>query len=439
MKHKCPPPGPSYFSYMGEMVSDRLQYCYELMEDYGDIVKVPAFTRSYLVNSADFLKYILKENPDNYLKGGLGFKPIRMCLGNGLLMTEGANWRNRRRQFAPFFQPKHFSDYIEPICSLTHRHLQNWQSQFSGTHQSFDIYQAIMALVFEVTLKIFYNQNISASTLDKVLTAIYYKHAYATSLPNMLPWFPSISYFRYRKVAKFLDSFIENIISNAKKKPNDHFLVDKILNAKNLQGDPLEASVIFDEVVTFLMTGHETTGTALGWTLKLIAQYPEIQNQIKQELKAVCGDGAISISQLEQLKYTQAVFLESLRLYPPIWITLRVCQQDDYLGDYFIKKNTNLFISPYTLHRRSLYWEDALKFKPERHLPDYEKQPPEFAFIPFLKGPRGCIAGAFAMKEAVLILAVLMQNLTLKLDEDHPLDFEHIISLKPKYGIKVFL
>lgn len=443
MSKKNTPKGPSYLSYMFEMVTDRLNYCCELMEDYGDIVKVPAFKRSYMINNANMIKYVLKENPENYLKGGLGFQPIQRCLGNGLLMQQGAEWRARRKQFTPVFQPKNIAHYSNSIQTITQKYLNTLQACHAGKDNSVDISTVIMSIVYEITLDIFCDQSIDEKSLKHILSAVNFEHHYSTSLPHLVPWLPTPSYWRYKKARTVLKTHIDTVIDATRKQPNSQTttqnLAHKILTATHADGSPLSEQDIFDEMKTFLMTGHETSGTAIVWAMKLLAEHPEAQSKVKQELATVLQGRAPSYEDIEKLPYTKAFFEETLRLYPPIWITQRICQEDDYIGEYFISKGSTIIICPYTLHRRECYWENPLEFVPERHLPNATDKPPPFSFIPFMGGPRICIAHHFASMECLLIIAMIMQRFELNLDEDYAIELEHIISLKSKNGIHVTL
>jgi cytochrome P450 len=424
---------------MFEMVTDRLNYCSELMEDYGDIVKVPAFKKSYMINDAEMIKYVLKENPENYLKQGLGFKSVQRCLGNGLIMQQGEEWRQRRKHYAPVFQPKHIAHYSNTIQKFTQKHLNKMRELYADSNESFDISSVVMSIVYEIALDVFCQQSIDEQSLLKILDAINFEHRYSTSLHNLVPWLPTFNYWRYKKARSVLQTHIETLINTAKNQSDSQDLLHKILTASHADGSPLSEQNIFDEVKTFLMTGHETSGTAIAWSMKVLAEHPEVQKKMKQELAKVLQGRAPCYEDIAKLPYTKAVFDETLRLYPPIWMTSRICQEDDYIGDYFIAKGTTIIISPYTVHRRECYWEKPDEFIPERHLAHTENKPPMFAFIPFLGGPRVCIAHHFAAMECVLIIAMVMQQFELNLDEDYPVESEHIISLKPRNGIYVKL
>lgn len=435
------PPGPSYFSSaLLEVADDTLSSFLELMEDYGDIVKVPSvpsIASVYLINNADMLKYILKDNAENYIREGIYSKPLQALLGNGLLQLQGDEWRKRRKSLAPTFQPKNIAAFVPVMHRIANMHFEAWDKNYlSGS--SFDISQETMKIAYRIALLAFFGQEVEEQQLKKLLQAIHVVHTFAMKIAPTFFWLPTPKLWRYFQARKFVYAHINNIIQFGRENPSDNFL-NVLLHTSDANNNPLSEQEIFDEVRTFLMTGHETSATAIAWAMYLLSEHPEVQQKLKEELRTTLAGRDPELTDLVNLPYTQAVFNETIRLFPPIWGTNRVCQADDKIGDYFIRKKSIIIICPYTLHRREIYWQDPLAFKPERHLIDSEKKPPQFAFIPFGGGPRSCIASHFATMESVMIIAMIMQRYTIRLDKDHPIELAPLISLKPRYGIKVFL
>ncbi len=438
MVKKKTPQGPSIFSLAGEFVGNKLNFYLELMEDYGDIVKLPFLSRTYLVNNAEMLKYILKDNPENYIRKGFVLRPLQLTLGNGLLKLVGAEWRKRRKSFSPTFQPKNIEHFSPFIQSITTTALQEWEKKFISNNLSVDINHAVLKIVYQVALKALFGQTTDENTIETIMAAINYENHFSMGFSSFFPWLPTLGVIRYRRAKTVLQKHINSLIEFGKQHPEDNFL-KTLLHTSKADDSPLSEQDIFDEAKTFLMTGHETSGTAIAWAMYLVAERPEIQQKLKQELQTVLAGRLPDYDDLVNLPYTHAVFNESIRLFPPIWTTGRVCLEDDYIGEYFIRKNSKIIICPYTLHRRELYWDNPLEFQPERHLSESAKDRPMFAFIPFGGGPRICIASHFATMECVMIIAMIMQRYTIRLDENYPIELEPLISLKPKFGINVFV
>lgn len=439
MNRKNKPKGPSYFSFIAEPVSDRIDYFFELMEDYGDIVKVPTFNRGYLINNAEMIKYVLKDNPENYLRGSMTVKPMEVFLGKGLIMLNGEEWHRRRKAYAPRFTPKHVAQFDTVMQQVTNKWLDYWQESKLGQNESVDISHEVMKIAYQLAVNLLFQQDVSEENIEKALRAIYIDNRYSVSILGIAPWLPTPKSWRYRTARNCLAQQINGFIAEARNNPKPDSFLNLVLQGTHANGAPLTEQAIFDEVKTFLLTGHETTGSVISWSLKLLAEHPEAQKKIKAELAEVLQGRVPNHSDLINLPYTRGVFEESMRLYPPIWLTARICQKDDYIGDYFIKKGSTVLICPYTVHRRECYWDKPLEFIPERHFKDAKNKPPAFALIPFGGGPRLCIASHFANLEAMIIIAMIMQHFEISLDEDTPTKIKHLITLKPKNGIYVNL
>ncbi len=434
MKKKLPK-GPSYFSFMLEAAPDRLQYYCELMEDFGGIVKVPCYDRGYLINDAEMIKQVLKQKPDIYLRTGARTKPMARFLGKGILMLNGSQWRTRRLAMAPFFTPTRILNYVNTIQQVTEKRLAMLADKPQNTGDYIDFSHEIMKVTYEIAVEAFFKQNLSETEIENALQAIYLDNRYSASFPGLWPNIPTLSGMRYRKARSILKQHIEDILQNARENPHTDSLINKILTLENEDGSKLSEVEIYDEAKTFLMTGHETTGSTLGFAFKLLSENPDIQDKARCEIKRVIGSKPPEFEDLKNLPYTRGIFEEAIRLYPPIWLTPRVNQVDDYLGEYFIPKNSTILISPYTLHRRQCYWEQPLDFIPERHFCDTYAKPPPFAFLPFGAGPRVCVAGHFAPVESIIIIAMVLQRFELTIHPEHHVGVEHIVTLKPKNGV----
>ncbi len=183
-----------------------------------------------------------------------------------------------------------------------------------------------------------------------------------------------------------------------------------------------------------MLAGHETTANALSWTWMLLAQHPQVERKLWDELKTL--DGLPTVEDVPRLQYTNMVIKESMRLYPPVSLFGREAVEDYQLDDYQIPAGCSVMMSQWVMHRHPKYFDNSEEFIPERW-DDLEKRLPRGVYIPFGDGPRICIGKGFAMMEAVLILASIAQKYKLKLVEDHPIVPQPSITLRPEHGIKV--
>jgi cytochrome P450 len=213
-------------------------------------------------------------------------------------------------------------------------------------------------------------------------------------------------------------------------------LLQILLDARDPEtGARLSDRALRDEAVTFIFAGYETTATALAWTVYLLLRHPEIGRRVDDELAQALGGRAPRHEQLDRLPYTMSVFKESMRLYPPVWGTIREAQEDDLLGGQIVKKGT--FVAPilYLIHRDPRYWDRPEEFWPDRFL-KAEPAKHKYAYLPFAIGPRVCIGQAFALQEAMAILSVLLSRLRFELETSDVRPVA-MITLKPDRPIIV--
>jgi cytochrome P450 len=192
-------------------------------------------------------------------------------------------------------------------------------------------------------------------------------------------------------------------------------------------------------VLTFLIAGHETTALALTWTWHLLAQHPEVERKLHQELDRVLGGRVPEFADLPALTYTERVIKESMRLYPPAWSLARTVISDFELRGYRIPAGANVVMSQWIMHRHPSYFPEPEKFAPDRWSPAKAQKLPRFAYFPFGGGPRQCIGSSFAMMEATLLLATIAQSFRLRAIPDHPVVPIPSFTLRPKHGIRMML
>jgi len=208
-----------------------------------------------------------------------------------------------------------------------------------------------------------------------------------------------------------------------------------LMNARDEDGSGMSDKQLRDEVLTFLLAGHETTALALSWTFHLLGQSPEVEEKLHAELHQVMGGRAPEFSDLQALPYTDRVIKESMRLYPPAWSLARTAIADFELRGYTIPAGANIVMSQWIMHHDPKYFNDPAKFNPDRWLDPAMQKLPRFAYFPFGGGPRQCIGNSFAMMEAVLLLATIALRFRLRPVPGHPVVAVPSFTLRPKHGI----
>ena len=195
---------------------------------------------------------------------------------------------------------------------------------------------------------------------------------------------------------------------------------------------------IRDECLTLFLAGHETTANALTFTFYLLSQNPQAEEKLHQELDEVLNGRIPVMEDYGKLKYTEAVFAEAMRLYPPAWAIGRLAIEDHNFGGYEIPKGSLALISPYITQRDKRFWENADEFIPERWFTQSVKEAGQkFIYFPFSRGVRSCIGESFAWTEGVLLIAVLMQKWKLRLMPEQKIGLKPLMTLRPKFGMKM--
>jgi cytochrome P450 len=257
-------------------------------------------------------------------------------------------------------------------------------------------------------------------------------------LPDFIPTLGNI---RLRRAVKRLDSIIFEIIARRRATGEDRGdLLSMLLNAQDEDGgDRMTDRQLRDEAMTLFMAGHETTANTLTWAWYLLAQHPEVEARLHEELDRVLGDRAPTMADLSSLPYTEHVITETLRLYPTVWILGREAIEPSQVGGYRVPVGTTVYMSQWVVHRDPRFFDDPESFRPERWQDGLLKRIPRYAYFPFGGGPRICIGNGFAMMEAVLLLATIAQRFRLVLEPGTKAKLMPTMTLRADGGIPMTL
>jgi cytochrome P450 len=305
------------------------------------------------------------------------------------------------------------------------------------------ITEEMMKLTLSIITRTMFGEEISEQRKQQVADAVNVTIARSAQLlysPIQMPFFvPTKGNRMHREALQTLDQLVDEILDRLEQDTQkyENTLIGLLYAVRDQAGQPLPRSEIRDQMVTMLIAGHETTANALSWAWYALSHHPQqIQAirdelaELKQMLQASAGHDVDSIERYKALRYTQAVVQETLRLYPPAWLILREAQEDvEILGETFVK-GSSMLISPYALHRNEQVFTDPLSFRPERFLSG--QQYPRFTYFPFGGGSRSCIGSTFALMEATLVLAEMVQRLHLESDPQTTPTPETSVSLRMK-------
>jgi cytochrome P450 len=254
-----------------------------------------------------------------------------------------------------------------------------------------------------------------------------------------LPWWHSSKVIRQNTAV--LDNIVHKIIAERRQSgAQKDDLLGMLMAARDEEtGEGMDDQQLRDEVMTIMLAGHETTAVALSWVFYLLSQHPAVRTRMEQELADVLGGRTPTFADVPQLSYTTMIIEEAMRLYPPAYAMARFGHEADVIGGYDVPANAIITLSPYLTHRHPDFWEEPLRFDPERFTPERVAERPRYAYLPFGGGPRQCIGNSFAMTEAVLLLATIARRFQAKLQPGHQVDIEPLITLRPKGGLPMIL
>jgi cytochrome P450 len=239
--------------------------------------------------------------------------------------------------------------------------------------------------------------------------------------------------FQFRSLGRL----VGELIRQRRDAPEQHFdfLSMFMLTRDRETDEPMSDKELIDEVLTLIVAGHETTAAALTWTWYLVSRHPDAAERLRAEADTTGTDGILDLSAAEGMSFTHQVLQESLRLYPPGWLLTRRAIEADELGGFGIAPRTDIFISPYMVHRHPDFWSDAEEFRPERFADADANERHKFAYIPFAVGPRHCIGENIAMFEMLVHMRTMMRRFRLERASDEPIELEAQINLRPRSNL----
>ena len=410
------PPGPKSRFLIGNMLElarDWMGFLTRCARDYGDVVffrflNVPIC----LLIHPDDIESVLVTNQSNFVKSR-DYRVLARVLGNGLLTAEGDEWRERRKLVQPAFHPEKIAAYGGVMLECARKMMEGWRAG-----ETRDIHADMMALTVEIVAKVLFGAGISgqAPLIAQALQGMmeqFTQHAnlafvWPESLP--LPISPKL-----RRSVRLLDEIVDSMIPARRSKAADRQdLLGTLLATTHEDGSPMTDRELRDQMVTLLVAGHETTAAALSWTWYLLAQNPQVESKLFQELRTVLGDRRPAVSDLACLKYTECVIKESMRLYPPAWGVGRRAIEEFQIRGYRLPAGTNVLVMQWLTHRDPRFYPEPERFDPERWADGAAGAGlPRIAYFPFGGGPRMCLGASFAMVEATLLLAAIAQRFRL--------------------------
>ena len=389
------------------------------------------------------VRRVFLDNAANYRKDDLQLKILNPGLGDGLLTAEGESWRLQRRSLAALFSPRQVAEFAPAMQRVAEATVERLRRRRDGAVTEVGELNSRMTLeVLEQTL---FSHGLGREPSEFQRAVTSYLDSFGRLDPLDLigapAFLPRLGRRRGRPALRFFNEAVDAIIAARKalldrggEAPRD--LLTLLIAAKDPEtGLGLSDASVRANIVTFIMAGHETTANGLTWTLYLLSQSPQWRKRAEAEAEEVFDPRRPT--SFERCEVLRAVFEEALRLYPPVAMLARQAIADDEILGRPVPAGTVVAISPYVLHRRRGLWDDPDAFDPSRFLGERRERIDRFAFIPFGAGPRVCIGMAFAMQEAVIILANLLRAFRFEMVADQTVMPQQRVTLRPRGGLKM--
>src|ERR1700675_2747467 len=434
------PPGPPRASetmtFFGRLAAMRVsvlgswgQRAYE-----EDIIQGRFFGHSsFILNTPDAIRHVLVDNYENYTRTPAAYRVLRPMLGDGLLIAEGRAWKHQRRTLAPAFTPRAVAPLVPHMVAVTEETIAKLRAVCGGP---VDLRETMQRMTLEIagrTMFSFEMDRHGATLRDFVMEyggRLARPHLLDLLLPLSWPSPQDFSRARFRKRwTRFVAMLMAERRAAGKNEgapPRDLF--DLMGAARDPEThEAFTDAQLGDQVAPMILAGHETTATALFWSLYLLALDAATQDELAAEVAIATADGTLDI---ERLKFTRAVVDETMRLYPPAFLIARTAGAPDTIAGMPGRKNDIVLIAPWLLHRHEKLWRDPAAFLPQRFMPP-SPPPDRFAYLPFGVGARVCIGAHFALVEATLALAKIVGAFRIVLLDKAPVMPVGVVTTQP--------
>jgi cytochrome P450 len=398
-----------------------------------DIVQGRFFGRStFILNNPGAIRHVLVDNYENYTRTPASFRVLRPVLGEGLLIAEGRAWKHQRRTLAPAFTPRAVMTLVPHMVAATDETIAKLKA---ASNAPVNLREAMQRMTLEIagrTMFSFGMDRHGAALRDFVMEygeRLARPHVLDLLLP--LSW-PSPQDFARARFRKRWTQFVGMLMAERRAAgKNEGAPLNDLFDLMDAARDPETGAAFTDEqlgdqVATMILAGHETTATALFWSLYLLALDPATQEELAAEVKGASVNGALD---LDRLKFTRAVVDETMRLYPPAFLILRAAAAPDMIAGIPVKKNDIVLVAPWLLHRHEKLWQDPNAFIPSRFMTG--TPPDRFAYLPFGVGARVCIGAHFALVEATLALAKMIGAFRVDLVDREPVMPVGVVTTQP--------
>jgi cytochrome P450 len=391
----------------------------------------------YLLTNPAYVRDVLFNKHADFIKGRV-LQKSKVFMGEGLITSEEPLHTHQRRLVQRAFHKQRMESYAKTISDMAADFVATWKQ---GEER--DLHADMMQLTVRVVSRVLFGITMESEALEigrhftqLIESALFF---YAAPYPEQVLKLPIPSLKRIRRSKDHLDSVIYGFIEQRRRSgANDGDLLSMLMtdHDEESEGSRRDNKQLRDECMSLFTAGHETTANAPAWTFLLLAQHPEIEKRLSEEVHEALQDRQPTFDDIPRLRYAKMVLAESMRVYPPAWIISRQSIRDYQAGPYLIPAGSYISLSPWVMHHKAEYFPNPLRFDPERWKDDTNASKMAFRYIPFGAGPRNCIGEGFAWAEAILILASVLQQWEFKLVPGFRAEPDAAMTLRPKPGVR---
>lgn len=421
-------PGSLLFGSARALQRDQLGTYERAMHDYGDLVRFrigpPRLGFEFdAIFDPEGARHVLSGASVGYVKDAPVFTEFRRIFGEGLASAEGQRWLRQRRTLQPLFTKRRVAAYV-PLMDRRAQNLADLFGTDAASPDEPDLLAATLSYTLNVLGEALFGEDM-ATAGPIIAEAVPLLNQYAARrglapvrLPSSLPTPANRAAARAkRSLQELVDGLVQ--ARSGGQQPDD--FLGRLMEATDPDtGKGMAPDVIRDEVMIFLLAGHESTGTALAFTLYLLGCHEMVQDRVREEVGNALGDREPTAKDLEALPYTGQVVSEALRLYPPVHTLPRRATADDTLRGHPIPEGRIVAVSIWGIHRNAKVFEDPAEFRPERFEAAVVAERDRYAYLPFGAGPRACIGAHFALAELVIAVATVLRVFRIRSDRKAP-------------------
>jgi cytochrome P450 len=427
-----------------QVLKDPFNFLSQAREQHGDIYRLNlGFMRPVVLNSPRHAQHVLRDNAQNYRKGGPLWDVIRQILGNGLVVSEGQFWLRQRRMMQPHFHRQRLAALTDLMVDAIDESLDAWESA-ATTGEPMKLLNGLNQLTMRVIVRTMFGGSLQREEMEQAAEAMTFALDYVMTaiVTHALPtWLPIPGKKRFENSLVQFDEVVYRIIadSRAGEGKENHLLAMMMDTVDEETGEAMNDKQLRDEVATIFLAGYETTSIALTWAYDYLTQHPAVMQKLQAEVDEVLQGRRPTFADLPKLAYTKMVLQETMRLRPPSYWLPRTAENDDEIDGYPIPAGTDVISLTYMYHRHPEFWPDADRFDPERFSAEQSAGRHGFAYVPFGAGQRMCIGRDFSLMEGQLALAMMAQRFAFRRAHVAETKAQLSSTLRPKDGLPVYL